>query len=60
MNKLWIIHVVWVAATVAIACSSTARAQSAPDIGHRDFGDTTCYYTTSAATGDVTALSCVK
>lgn len=45
---------------IAIACSAPARAQTAPDIYHRDFGATTCYYTTSAATGDVIALSCAK
>ena len=45
---------------VAVACSAPARAQSTPDIFHRDFGDTKCYYTINAATGDVGTLSCVK
>ena len=48
------------AGAIAIACSGPARAQSAPDIYHRDFGATTCYYTMNSTTGDVGALSCVK
>jgi hypothetical protein len=64
--RLWnnhILHVTivaLVATLIAAACSSTARAQTAPDIFHRDFGDTKCYYTINAATGDVGTLSCVK
>ncbi len=46
---------------VFASCAARADAQeSAPSIGHRDFGSTTCYYATSLNTGDVTALSCVK
>lgn len=45
---------------IAIACSAPARAQTTPDIYHRDFGTTKCYYTMISATGDVGALSCVK
>lgn len=52
---------IWVITYLVSACSSPARAQSAaPDIYHRDFGTTTCYYTMNSATGDVGALSCVK
>ncbi len=45
---------------VAIACSAPARAQTVPDIYHRDFGATTCYYTIESRTGEVGTLSCVK
>lgn len=48
------------AGAVAIACSAPARAQTSPEILHRDFGGTTCYYTINATTGDVGTLSCVK
>jgi hypothetical protein len=50
-----------VAMYVMIACSSSARAQAeTPDIYHRDFGTTTCYYALNSTTGEVGALSCVK
>ena len=46
---------------VFASCAARADAQTAaPDIYHRDFGATTCYYTMSTATGDVGTLSCVK
>lgn len=61
MKKLAItIWAVDLAIILSTACSAPARAQSTPDIFHRDFGDTKCYYTINAATGDVGTLSCVK
>lgn len=46
---------------VFASCAARADAQTAvPDISHRDFGATTCYYTLDSRTGDVGTLSCVK
>jgi len=53
-----IVIAIWLSFLFA-SCSSLADAQTPPDILHRDFGATTCYYTISA-NGDVSALSCVK
>jgi hypothetical protein len=45
---------------VFASCAARADAQTAPDIYHRDFGATTCYYATNSQTGEVAALSCVR